>query len=94
MDDQLVELCAKALWDKSQTDPANQYYISKLFKKTLPGPISWKEINDIDIIPSLANLYREKAKIAIRTTRKYIATYSKDDTDMMNVFLRATSNGE
>jgi hypothetical protein len=92
MDNQLVELCAKALWDKSQTDPANQYKLSKIFKKTSPGPISWKEINDVDIIPNVAELYREKARIVIRVMRKFLDLDSKDAKDMFDKFVRLTIN--
>jgi hypothetical protein len=89
MDARLVEQCAKALWDRWQKDPANQY---KVFKKY--GRISWQQINEVDMIPSLADDYRDKAKVVIREVRRWVAANSINDSDMLDLFLAATMNGE
>lgn len=89
----MVELCAKVLWDKSQQDLANQSKYKHLAKK--PGkPITWTEINDTDIIPSVADQYRENVKLVAVTMRRWIASNSKDDNDMLDVFIRATDSNE
>ena len=93
MNNQMVEFCAKALWERSQQDAANQYKYKHLAKK--PGkPISWSEINDPDIVPSVADEYRENIKLVAVTMRRWIASNSKDDVDMLDVFIRATDSNE
>lgn len=92
MDNQMVELCAKALWDRSQQDIANQYKYRHVARKQ--GPITWKEISDIDIIPSVANEYRESVRIVISALRRYIYANSKDAQSALDLFYLATAKEE
>lgn len=92
MNNQMLELCARALWDKEQQDLANQFKYRNIAKK--PGPISWTDINDPDIIPSLADRYREGAKLVALTLRRWVASNSKDSADMLDVFLMATDSNQ
>jgi hypothetical protein len=93
MNNTMVEFCAKVLWEKSQQDLANQSRYRHLAKK--PGkPISWAEINDPDIIPSVADQYRENVKLMAVTMRRWIAANSKDDSGMLDLFISATDSNE
>jgi len=93
MNNDMIELCAKALWDRSQKDPANQYKVGRMFK--MSGPVSWAQINDADIIPNLAEECRESSITVIAAMRRWLAAYSEDDQGMLDLFVVATAtNGE
>lgn len=89
MDSNLVDECAKALWDKYISDPAHQY---KIFKKY--GRVTWRQLNEIDIVPNLAQKFRDSAKVSIIAMRRYIASNSCDPQSMLDLFITATTNGD
>lgn len=89
MDSRLVEHVAETLWNKWQSDPANQYKVLKRY-----GKISWQQINALDTVPNLANQYRDKARVAIKSMRVWIAANCHDTQSMLDLFIEATTNGE
>lgn len=89
MDSRLIEHVAKVLWDRWQSDPANQYKVLKKY-----GKISWQQINSLDVVPNLADEYRDKAKTAIKAMRVWIADNSHDSQSVLDLFIEATTNGE
>lgn len=92
MNAELVEKCAEALWNEYVKDPANRHHINRIFKK--PYSITWRDANDPDVIPLFADRFRAKARVAIVEIRKWIAANSKNNEDMLELFISATSNVE
>lgn len=92
MNAELVEKCAEALWMEYIKNPANRYHLNKLFK--YPHDLTWKDACDPDIIPMFADQFRTRARMVITALRKWVAANSKDQEQMLELFMSATSMSE
>ena len=88
----LVEKCAEALWMEYIRNPANRYHLNKLFK--YPHDLTWKDACDPDVIPMFADQFRTRARMVITALRKWVASNSNTQEQMLELFMSSTMNGD
>ena len=70
MDDEMIDRCAKALWDADQAKPYVRYGFSNKILFGRDGPILWEEINTEDVVPAIAQDWRDKAILIFKAMRE------------------------
>jgi|SRR5882724_7321959 len=72
MDDEMIERCAKALWDADQAKPEVRYGMSNeiIFGKTDGSVVLWEDIINPDCVPWIAQEWRDKVILVIKAMRE------------------------
>jgi hypothetical protein len=67
-----IDIIAKALWDNYQSQPYVQYgiYNRYVFGKQDGEKVTWEELMVPNVVPYIANEYREMARAALRAIRE------------------------
>ncbi len=83
-DKEMIERCAKALWDEDQI-MRTKFDFSNSILFGMKGPISWNHINSVHVIPEIAQEYRDKVIAVIKAmrepTEKMLKAGTQDDDD-------------
>jgi hypothetical protein len=73
MDNEMIERCAKALWDNYQSHPHTKFGVSNsvLYGEDFRGKaVPWEHITSELVVPSIAQVWRDKAIIVFKAMRE------------------------
>lgn len=92
MNNEMIERAAKALWNDNQEQPHIKYGFSNviLFGDEFKNKaVPWEHIVSEDIVPSIANEYRNKVKLVIKAIREPTEEMKSEGANASHSYLGA-----